>query len=153
MCYLLSRPDLPIGYVGLSLGPQDPRGPPTNCGTRRGDFRYMISSTNIRQNLFYVLIFLEIHFYSPNQLPWWQRQCLPTSFHESQNDGWSSRILLCRYIQCTLAASCVCWFVSIVTYESGERTFGCSCFKCTCSKLKVVMQLRAICRTRRIILQ
>ena len=28
-----SGPDLPIGYVGLSLGPQDPRGPPTNCGT------------------------------------------------------------------------------------------------------------------------
>jgi len=26
-------PDLPIGYIGLSLGPQDPRGPPTNCGT------------------------------------------------------------------------------------------------------------------------
>ena len=22
---------LPIGYVGLSLGSQDPRGPPTNC--------------------------------------------------------------------------------------------------------------------------
>jgi len=26
-------PDLPIGNIGLSLGPQDPRGPPTNCGT------------------------------------------------------------------------------------------------------------------------
>jgi len=23
-------PDLPIGCIGLSLGPQDPRGPPTN---------------------------------------------------------------------------------------------------------------------------
>ena len=92
MCYLLSGPDLPIGYVGLSLGPQDPRGPPTNCGTRRGDFRYMISSINVRQILFYVSIFHEIHFNSPHQLPWWQSQCLPTSFNESQNDGWSSRI-------------------------------------------------------------
>ena len=25
-----SGPDLPIGYIGLSQGPQDPRGPPTN---------------------------------------------------------------------------------------------------------------------------
>ena len=30
---LAPGPDLPIGYVGLSLGPQDPRGPPTNFGT------------------------------------------------------------------------------------------------------------------------
>jgi len=29
-CDLSAVPDLPIGYVGLSLGPQDPRGPPTN---------------------------------------------------------------------------------------------------------------------------
>jgi len=32
-------PDLPIG---LSLGPQDPRGPPTNYGTHRVNGRYMI---------------------------------------------------------------------------------------------------------------
>jgi len=25
---LLAVPDLPIGYIGLSLAPQDPRGPP-----------------------------------------------------------------------------------------------------------------------------
>jgi len=30
---LYSGPDLPIGYMSLSLGLQDPRGPPTNCGT------------------------------------------------------------------------------------------------------------------------
>ena len=29
--------DLPIGYVGLSLWPQDPKGPPENCGTHRGN--------------------------------------------------------------------------------------------------------------------
>jgi len=34
-----SGSDLPIGY---SLGPQDPRGPPKNCGTRRVNGRYMI---------------------------------------------------------------------------------------------------------------
>jgi len=28
-----SVPDLPIGYIGLNLGPQDPRGSPKNCGT------------------------------------------------------------------------------------------------------------------------
>jgi len=26
-------PDIPIGYVGFSLGRQDPSEPPTNCGT------------------------------------------------------------------------------------------------------------------------
>jgi len=35
-------PDLPIGYIGLSLGPQDPRGPPTNCDTHRVNVRCMI---------------------------------------------------------------------------------------------------------------
>jgi len=39
--------------------------------------------------------------------------------------------VLCRYTQCTLAASCICWIVPIVTYESGERTCDCSCLKCT----------------------
>jgi len=35
-------PDLPIGYIGLRIGPQDPMGPPTNCGTHRVHGRYMI---------------------------------------------------------------------------------------------------------------
>jgi len=30
---LEAGPDLPMGYVGLSLGPQDPRSPPANCDT------------------------------------------------------------------------------------------------------------------------
>jgi len=34
--------DLPIGYIGLSLGPQDPRGPPANCGTHKVSGQYMI---------------------------------------------------------------------------------------------------------------
>ena len=44
------RLDLPIGYVRLSLGPQDPRGPTANCGTHRANCRHMISSINIHQN-------------------------------------------------------------------------------------------------------
>jgi len=32
---LTSGPDLSISYVGLSLGSQDPRGPPANCGEYR----------------------------------------------------------------------------------------------------------------------
>jgi len=43
-------PDLPIRCIGLSLGPQDPRGRPANCGTHRVNYRHMISSTIIRQN-------------------------------------------------------------------------------------------------------
>jgi len=41
--------------------------------------------------------------------------------------------LLCRYIQSTRAASCVCWIVPIVTCNSIKRTCGCSCLKCTWS--------------------
>jgi len=44
--------------------------------------------------------------------------------------------LLCRYTQCTLAASCICWIVPTVTCESGERTCDCTCLHCTWSKLK-----------------
>jgi len=35
--------------------------------------------------------------------------------------------LLSRYAQNTLAASCVCWIVPIVTCDSIKRTCGCSC--------------------------
>jgi len=45
-----AEPDLPTGYIGLSLGPQDPKGPPGNLGTHRFNCRYMITPTNIRQN-------------------------------------------------------------------------------------------------------
>jgi len=38
------RAGFSIGYVGLSLGPQDPRGPPANCGTHRVSCRYCIWS-------------------------------------------------------------------------------------------------------------
>jgi len=37
-------PDLPVGYIGLSLGPRASRskGPPTNGGTHGVSGRYMI---------------------------------------------------------------------------------------------------------------
>jgi len=47
---LEAEPDLPIGYMGLSLGPQDPWGHPANCGMHRVNCRYMISSTIICHN-------------------------------------------------------------------------------------------------------
>jgi len=39
-------PDLSIGYIGWSPGPQDPTGPPANYGTHRVNCRYKISSTS-----------------------------------------------------------------------------------------------------------
>jgi len=52
--------------------------------------------------------------------------------------------LLCQYTQSTLATSCICWIVPSFMCESGERTCGYSCLKCTWSKLKVVLQIRAM---------
>jgi len=37
---LWSGPNLPIGYVGISLGPQDPRELPENCGTHKVNCLY-----------------------------------------------------------------------------------------------------------------
>ena len=45
-----SGPNFPIRYIGLSLGLQDPKGLPANCGTRGVNYRIMISSIIIRQN-------------------------------------------------------------------------------------------------------
>jgi len=65
----LPGPDLPIGCVNLSLGPQDPREPPANCGTHRVSCRFMIALVNFRQN--FVFIIHEIEFCSPNQISCW----------------------------------------------------------------------------------
>ena len=45
-------PDLPIGYAGLSLGTQDPRGPPANCGTHRVNQARSQLGTPGRQRVF-----------------------------------------------------------------------------------------------------
>ena len=44
-----ASPNLPTSYVGLSLGPQDPRRPPASYGTHGVNCRYMISTIYIRQ--------------------------------------------------------------------------------------------------------
>jgi len=46
-------PDLPIGYISLSLGPQDPWGLPANCGTHGANCWYTISSISIPENLWF----------------------------------------------------------------------------------------------------
>jgi len=56
--------------------------------------------------------------------------------------GQAANRLQCRHTQSTLAASCVCWIVTIVTCESGERTCGWSCLICTWSKLVVILKIR-----------
>jgi len=53
--------------------------------------------------------------------------------HDLSTIGQAACRLLCRYTQSTLAASCVCWIVRIVTCDSIKRTCGCSCLKCTWS--------------------
>jgi len=59
----MCRPDLPVGYVGLNLGPpQDQKGPPANCGTHRLNCRCMISSINIHQN-FMSSLFIKLSFF------------------------------------------------------------------------------------------
>jgi len=57
MLLFLPVPDLPIGYIGLSLGPQDPRGPPTNCDTHRVNDRYMTIQIKLRQKFMSQLLF------------------------------------------------------------------------------------------------
>jgi len=47
--------------------------------------------------------------------------------------GQATYQLLRRYTQSTLASSCVCWIVPIVTCDSIKWTYGCSCLKCTWS--------------------
>jgi len=59
----------------------------------------------------------------------------------------------CRILCRKLAAFCVSLIVPIVTCESGERTYGCSCLKWTWSKVNVAPQIKAICRASSIVLQ
>jgi len=49
-------PHLSIGYIGLSPGPQDPKGPPKNCGTLRVNGRYIIILIKLRQKFVLIII-------------------------------------------------------------------------------------------------
>ena len=149
-----SGPDLPIRHIGLSLGlgPQDPRGPPANCGTHSVNCRYVISSTIIRQNfilqLFVKFSFFHVFRFRVDNARVFQR----ISINLNMTVGQATCRLLRRLSQCTLAASC------FVTYESGERTCDCLCLQCTYSKLKswtadISCVYYTLCRASSIILQ
>ena len=92
---LSAGPDLPIGYIGLSLGPQDPRGPPGNCGTLRINCRYIISSTIIRQKFMTYYSWNLVFFAYSDVMLITQGSSTnfhesTTNFHESQYDCLSS---------------------------------------------------------------
>ena len=74
-----AEPDLPIGYVGSSLGSQDPRGPPATCGPHRVNCRYMICSINIRKNFVVIILFTKFSFIHLIQL------CPTRSQHVAQS--------------------------------------------------------------------
>jgi len=61
------------------------------------------------------------------------REFQRVSMNINMTVGQAACQLLCRYTQSTLAATCVCWIVPIVTFDSIKRTCGCSCLKCTWS--------------------
>ena len=103
-----SGPDLPIGYVGLSLGCQGPRGPPANCGTHWVNYRSMISSINICQNFMPRLLFMNfssIHLitFRVDNTRVFQR----VSMKFNMTVGQAACRLLCRYRQLKAACGCV----------------------------------------------
>ena len=126
----------------LSLGPQDPNGPSANYGTHKVNYRFVVCSINIHQNfvssLFMKLSFIHLIRFRVDNARVFQRISMNLNMTVGQ-DGCPP---ICRHTQRTLAASCIWWIMSIVTCESGERTCGCLCLKCTWSKLKVLLLIR-----------
>jgi len=125
-------PDLPIGYTGLSLGPQDPRGPLQQTVVR---IESMAGIWSFRLNFVKNLC---LNYYSRNLVLFNfggdnARVFQQVSMNLSMTVGQATCRLLCRYIRSTLAASCVCWIVPIVTFDSVKRTCRCLCLKCTWS--------------------
>jgi len=55
------------------------------------------------------------------------------SMNFSMRVGQAACHLLCRYTQSTLAASCVCWIVPIITFDSIKKNLWMLCLKCTWS--------------------
>jgi len=110
-------PDLLIGYVGLSLGPQNPRGPATNWYEQSQWLVYDHLDQTSSKFMSLITIHITIHviqFYSTFVV------ITPGSSNEfplifNKTVGQVACQLLCRYTQSTLAASCVCWIVLIVS--------------------------------------
>jgi len=103
-----------LGYVGLCLGPQDPRRPSANCGTHGVNRRFMNTLVNFRQNfmssLFTKLSFILLIRFRVDNARVFQR----VSVHLSMTVGQAACLLLWRQTQSTLATSCVWWITSIV---------------------------------------
>ena len=124
-------PDLLIGYIGLSLGPQDPRGPPKTVVR-------IESMAGIWSFRFNFVKHLCLNYYSRNLVLFNFRGDNASVFQRvsmnlNMTVGQAACQLLCRYTQSVLATSCVCWIVPIVTCDSVKKSFGCSCLTCTWS--------------------
>jgi len=113
-----SGPDFPTGYASLSLGPQDPRGPPANCGMHRVNCRYclLINSIHKHSSTNNSLIFIHLIRFCVDNARVFQRVFM----NLNMTVGQAASRLWCRHTQSTLNASCVWWIVSIVTCELGE---------------------------------
>jgi len=97
ICDTAPGPDLPKGYIGLSLGPQDPKGPPTNCGTHRVDGGIWSFRLNFVKNvcLNYYSWNLALFNFRDDNARVFQR----VSMNHNMTVGPASSQLLCRYIQ------------------------------------------------------
>jgi len=111
-------PNIPIGYIGLSLGPQRSKGASKNCGTHRVNGRYVIIHIKLRQKClnYYSCNLVLFNFpgdnaKSSNEFPWisiWRLVKPHASY--------------CVDIpQSTLAASCVCRIVPIAACDSIKK--------------------------------
>ena len=99
-------PDLPIGYIGLSLGPQDPRGLKQTVARIESMAGIWLFRLNFVKNLClnnYSRNLVLYNFGGDNA-----RVFQRVSMNLSMTVGPAACHLLCRYTQGTLAASCVC---------------------------------------------
>jgi len=120
--------DLPIGYIGLSLGPQDPRGPPKNCGTHRVNAGIWSFRLNFVKNVC-------LNYYSRNLVSFnfrghHARVFQRVSMNLNMTVGQAAHTKYCvgKHVGCVLRllnrTDCYVWL---------QKICGCSCLKCTWS--------------------
>ena len=98
------------------------KGAPTNRGTHRVNGQYIISQIKLRLKLMSELLFTKFSFI---QLPCDNARVFQrVSMNLNMTVGQAVCQLLCRYTQSTLAASCVCWIVPIVTCTLSKELVG-----------------------------